>query len=362
MKNRIESFDGLRGIFAVLIFFNHCSFMKSFGKQSDWVFENVFHNGGFCVLFFFILSGFCTYIGYGKRFKQINRKNYFLFLQRRMKKIYFPYIISMVWVMIYRCVVLKENLGTNLIKLFLSLTMLQTLDVKHWDVLNSAAWFISCIWIIYLMTPFLLKKISEITNIKVLFKYIMLLYVGIIGIHLGVYFLTEHLTISLQMADLICYVWPFVRIFDFSIGMLWGGVYVLVKKKPFEHNTIVELICVILTLIAWTISLNTKTEINLSFMYTMPILSLLIFVFAFDSGKVTKILSKKTMQFMGKYSMEIYLFHYVIIWSGGWMLFERYIHNYSMTWLILMMIVLFCTTVGVSIWVDRLCDKWVKRR
>lgn len=47
----IKQLDGLRLIFAISVVLNHCRFLKE-NYYTDLIFENIFHHGGFGVVFF----------------------------------------------------------------------------------------------------------------------------------------------------------------------------------------------------------------------------------------------------------------------------------------------------------------------
>lgn len=353
---KIKSFDGLRGIFAILIFLNHSNFMDSFGYTG--FFEKVFHNGSYCVIFFFVLSGFCTFIGYEDRFRELSIDKCIAFMKSKWGKLFFPYMISMIWVFAYRCVVLKESIKTCFMKLVLAGTMLQTVTVKYWDVLNSAAWFIATLWIIYWIAPFVVFAVGKIKKKNALFFLLIVSYTISILIRIFlVGFVAEQGIVSLEIINLICYVSPFVRVFDFIIGVTLGAMYTKSAQKQNSFTTAKEILAVIFVGITWFVALNSSLLEKWSYCYAMVAVCNLIYIFAYDAGGLSGLLQSRCFKFIGKYSMGIYLFHYTVIWYGGWQLCQKIIVNYNILTLLITVLMMFCVTISVSLGVSFVHDK-----
>ena len=105
---KISSFNGLRFYFSLLIFLNHLTFLKQ-DPYLESIYEGYFHGGGYCVLFFFLLSGFCFALGYVDKFEIVTFDKWLNFIKNRLKKIYPLYMLTM-------CVCVFSSTAIHLVK------------------------------------------------------------------------------------------------------------------------------------------------------------------------------------------------------------------------------------------------------
>ena len=318
VDSSIQSFNGLRFYFSLLIFLNHLVFLKKNGG-GYYLFENFFHNGGFSVLFFFLLSGFCFALGYGDKFDSITKENWLQFQIKRLNKIYPLYLVTMVVAIVLKTgkdilsggSVVKE-LAEGFVSILWGATMTQAwIFTPYWGIGNSAAWFISSIFFLYLITPFLLKTISGLNGTR-----------SLIALAVVAYIVSSAIILSWQSAgwdETILYVTPWTRIPEFIIGICCGYIvkgYAANKQRV--KNTVLEAVSVVLVVMVYSlVMVNGYNMTRTVDILATPILMFMIMVFAVSSGKISDILGNRVHRYLGSISMHIYLIHFVVINDGG---------------------------------------------
>lgn len=310
----IYVFDALRGIAAVLIFLNHCAFMKD-TWFTDIVFEKLLHNGEFEVIFFFVLSGFCMWKKYGNKFeKSGSLKEYFFFAISKVKKFYLLYVMTMGYVAVYEVAVLHTSMVKACIEFLFSLTLTQTITVKYWGILNKAAWFLSALSFLYFFTPVLVRALRKVRRIHMTLLVCIVFY---IVVNVVCYTLSRYEIVPGDLLHLFTYVFPIYWIPGYFLGM---GV---AKLRPIgwidSHATALELGTVVLTACIYLLGLNIRLPEMGIFRHCFYIISVawIIIVFSREKGKISEMLSKSKLCILGKYSLEIYLIHYPLITRGG---------------------------------------------
>lgn len=164
---------------------------------------------------FFILSGFSNHYVYLKR--DMNKDIILLFYFKRLISIMPTYYFA---ALIYIFFCGKETLIENVFLAPIEILGIQrmfpnTFELTH----NGGTWFISCILICYFVFPYL-NGIIKWLNKKVR-----------IGILIGLYVLLLYLPLAVNVLELgSIYDDPFVRCFEFMIGMLLASFYDDFKK------------------------------------------------------------------------------------------------------------------------------------
>lgn len=325
-RSNILSFNGFRYFFSLLIFLNHCTFLKE-NRGGNIIFEKYFGNGGFSVTFFFLLSGYCFALGYSDRFRTLTCKEYCEFITKRVRKIFPAYFVSMFIALLFQLVKNIIHSGSvlkSLIKFggsFLwSCTMTQSwIYTKYWGIGNSAAWYISCLFFCYLLTPLIMHLIDKIirTNsftITFLLLTMIVCYVFII--------ILNNIWLYKGYNNHILYLTPLIRTPQFIIGLVAGYLCRLHKKsynqRTFIDDSIIETIAMIILFTSYIMVIrcgfqyDSRTDI-----IAIPVDTMLMLVFSDTQGVFSKLLGNRFTIYLGRLSLYIYLFHYVVINCGG---------------------------------------------
>ena len=305
----VRSFFGLRFLLALSVLLVHLPFPreKAFGVLID----SLFNNAGFAVTFFFILSGFCTALGYSEKFDTFNKNVFLNYYKKRIVKIYPLYIFTSIWALTASLILLHslKDIFHFSFAFLLSATLLQSWTIKYFSVMNGASWFISTIFFCYLCTPFLILFSKNFTWIKNISAIFICLFIYAILL-----FLANPLEANFKLALLYCS--PYSRIFHYAIGLFLGNLFL--QKKFFIKKSVFEIIACLLCGFAFLFNSVFKIDQTnqITNLIYIPVIAFCIFVFAHELGICTKILKTKAFQYFGKFSMEIYLIHYVVIFFG----------------------------------------------
>ena len=142
-RMRLQAIEPLRGICAFLIFLHH--FLPEFGAEYNLDF------GSFCVLFFFILSGFCMTLNYKSKVDSEDF-SYRSYIVRRASKLY-----PLHWFALFLYMVLCGVAFWYVVPFCLTLTQSLFPSWKMWYSLNGPCWFLSSLLFSYLVFPFLIR-------------------------------------------------------------------------------------------------------------------------------------------------------------------------------------------------------------
>ena len=347
-QHYIHTFDALRGIASILIFLNHCTFMNN-ASITGYVFEHLFHNGTFEVTFFFVLSGFCTERKYGQTFnKPIHPKACFSFAVSKAKKFYVLYVLTMIYVFLYNVLIYHESLIKEGFFLLLSLSMLQTFTIKFDLILNSAAWFLSALIILYFLFPFLSKVLKRIKH-----SYFLivcgLFYVGVNFISIRLLALD---IISYATYNSLTHTFPFYWIPAFFVGMLLAK---LSSDNTFPQcDSKAEVTAICFAASVYLLCLNIPGDVVTIFTHFFYVASAagVIYVFSQEQGKISAFLMNSKFGVLGHYSLEIYLIHYPLIYFGGAALLSS-IPDTNIT-IVIKTMILFCTTLILALLVKKI--------
>lgn len=303
--NKINTFQGLRVVAFLTIFIWHLNGYMGISVVS---FAEI------AVTFFFMLSGFISRFTLDRHLKENDKSNIvkksFKYAKNKMSKIYLIYLISLI---IYiplsvKNLIIEENIGIlKYVLLFISnVFLLQAWKVKYFNEISYAGWYLSSLVFLYFVTislAFIIKKINK--NNKVLMN-IILIVISFIGL-----FCYSRLVPS---DTYYFYVFPVYRIFEYLIGMCIANIYLRTKNINIFNNkyiwTIVEFLIVAggIYLIKETIGYSRGFVLSFT---NILLCGLFIFVFMYQKGYISKLLSLKPIVLLGDISGEMYIIHNV---------------------------------------------------
>ena len=315
MKKRIESLQVLRGLALVGVFLLHA------GSSINW--------SDLAVCVFFVLSGFLLVIQ--KRNMQLNcsLKNNLLFSLTRISKIYPLHIITMLLVLIREVAIWVYTHGEyNEMSKIAGNVVTNVLLIQAWFpqasiscALNGVAWFLSAMMFIYFMFPVILRTIQKIDNMQIL------ILTGF-GVYLGLYIISIlgclRWDTNSEFYTWATYISPIYRLGDFYIGCIAGYCFINSKNDSTELKaTFIEVLVFSLTVLAvmWKNYSEVSNEKepwlqaitgNHSWIY-IPIAVMLVLVFAYKKGMITKGLTNRIMIYLGDMSPYMFLIHLVVI-------------------------------------------------
>ena len=342
---KIDSLQGIRFYLAVLVFLCHLNTVLV-SEQGKKVFESFCNNGNYAVTFFFVLSGFCMALGYSERFYECTGKEWWCYIKKRIIKIYPLYMLTMFIAMLCK-IGLDFRLSTILrgtAHFLFGATMLQSIIVKYWGILNSVCWYISCIICLYVITPLVIKKLHTIRkNMVKLMKLLIVLFLILV-----VLIVSTSFAFSKYMWETTVYISPFFRVFYYLIGLILGYIRQLKSKRAFWGKC--ELPILIVMLMFFFIGMHFDTLNPYMSLIYVAIFSIAIFIFSYEEGRISKFFANKFNVYLGGLSMEIYMIHYLIVHYGGLYIQKKFHFSFEVEILmcILFFFITFCLAMGYN--------------
>lgn len=291
------NYQALRGVMCLLIVVNHFTLFHH--VPALWsIWRQLFHNGAFEVVYFFLASGFFLML----RFPQgVSWRAYYGYRFRRLRRLYAAYMASNLLFAVWNVLTghpLAEVLGDVLsAALFLQSTFLVN---DRWGALNGAAWFVSCIFWIWLVFP-LMSRVLLALNRRVASSRV---YGGILLLGAGLYLACE-IWLPEERAVVIAYISPWVRWIYVILGMqtafLLEGWRTCMRPRY-----------VMPVLLAAYLYGSDKTLMLWGLVYAVVLCCLLLSVAAYPQPLLRRLGRMRWLQPFLRHSMEIYLFHFFL--------------------------------------------------
>jgi len=300
----LKPLTSLRFIFALMVFVSHLDFLTK-GKSDllKKIYNSVFFEGYIGVSFFFILSGFILAYNYQDKILT-NKKNIHIFYIARFSRIYPLHLLTLIISIPLTYSIFIQNKSLWFSQLITNLTLTQSYfpNRKIYFSFNAPSWSISDEMFFYMFFPFLILLISRIYKLK---KIIFISLIGLVPV------LT--LIIPKNFYHHIFYINPLARIVDFIMGVFLYNFY---KSAPFKNRhfnyNFLEILAILLFILFFLFHQSIPIVARYSFYYWVP-MSFLIFIFAFQKGKISKFLSKNFFIHLGEISFGFYMFHQLVL-------------------------------------------------
>lgn len=294
----IKPLTSLRFLFAILVFLSHMWFLESESPFVSGIHNYFFKEGFIGVSFFFMLSGFV--LSYSYRDKLLNgNMGYAQFWKARFARIYPLHILTL---LISIPLMLNQNAVTFINKLLLNVMLLQSFVPSDGFYLtfNAVAWSLSDEMFFYLCFPILLLLLTKKSYRWIaILAYVIIVPIGIM--------LTRDV-----FHHALFYVNPIARTADFIIGMLMYRLYAKRKHIEFLNDrlfaSMAEVFVIGLLFAFVYFHEYVPLGYRYSLYYALPMFSL-IYVFSYSNGVISKILSHKTIVFLGDTSFSFYMLH-----------------------------------------------------
>lgn len=276
----IYPLTSLRFFFALAVFFSHINIANFYPNLMQWFWEGFIGVG-----FFFMLSGFI--LSYNYKDKILHGFSFKHFYLARFARVYPTHFLLI-------CVALFLTNDTEKLIHHLFLVQSWYSDKSTFFSLNSPSWSISAEAFFYFCFPMLILLRRK----SILIFLTILIIVFYINISLVV---NKHYWL---------YINPVIRLAEFLLGIFLYDVFSNFKKWKF--GTFSELFA----LFVMAIFLYFHKEVPLSYRYSVYYwipMFVLLGVFSNSTGLLSKILSNKTLVYLGEASFSFYLIHYLVI-------------------------------------------------
>lgn len=353
---------GMRALVAYLVFIHHF-------VNNNFLFgfiPNIFREGQTGVTIFFVLSGFLISYRYSEKIT-ISRKWLFIFIRNRFARIYPMFFILTTAFYInnyftgnYENLLNYFNSHVNNYLLCVSFLKGFFSDAKFWGV--AQAWSLTVEEIFYLLAPIFLLFIRK-SPIRILYAFIIVFLLGFF-----IVFLSNKLDWGYFFENnmfMLTYTF-FGRSFEFFAGMYLA--YLLKNKniktsinsnKYTTFGFLGIIICLSLLYINsfFNTDINFGTQNYLGRIINNILLPVPIIIFFYgliaENTVVSRILSTKLFQLLGKSSYIFYLIHMGII--------HHYITSYLFNNNILVFISLNIASVVLYLYIEKPLNKLIRK-
>lgn len=300
----LHSLTSFRFVAALMVFIFHLQFLTQFQLGSAGV------------QFFFVLSGFILAYNYHSKLTVLNKENIKKFYIARFAKIYplhfLTFLIAAPLVIIY-----FNPDGFYFLKLaFMSginLLLVQSFvpSQSTYFNFNGVSWTLSVEAFFYMLFPFLIWLFQKTR----LGKRIALTLLGI-GLVWGILFYFNYrLPEDDPFQVWLLHIFPVVRVFEFSTGVLLALIFLEKNNTVRENKTLftwLEAAAVLFFFVMLMIS--TRLDVGIvRGVYFVPVWCVLIYVFAHQRGMISQWLSHKLFVFLGQISFAFYMIHQLVI-------------------------------------------------
>lgn len=303
-----------------------------------WIPDMPFDYG---VSFFFVLSGFILTYSYGEMRNLAQAKTFYL---ARIARIWPLHITT-----IFLCMALLPKqawMVGGTLESWREIAAANVFLIHAWIPkvafffsLNAVAWSISAELFFYLMFPLLRYQLEK--NWKLKFIIILLISSAIISgtAHFNVPEVDMAKPFAVSSEGLV-YISPFVRIFEFFLGMAFAQLFdrqKILSNCGFAIATLLELTAFALVPLAWLATpalaglLQSGSEghawaVYLAHSGASWAFGVLIYIIAFNRGLISKMLSTRTLVVLGEGSFALYLVHQIFVSA-------YYIHKPALSWM-----------------------------
>lgn len=303
----IKPLTSLRFFFALMVFVSHLYFLEdSPDVFLQSLFNNYFKEGYIGVSFFFVLSGFILAYTYQNKFidKSISSASFYI---ARVARIYPLHLLCF-----FIAIPLTYDIFTGdkmdwLQQAFTNITLTQTyIPVRaYYFSFNIPTWSISNEMFFYVLFPFLLPllfKFSKSAFSSILFIIVLLAFPLLLMV-----------VVPESYYHAIFYVNPIIRIFDFILGIFLYNIFIRVNQTNLKLNfTILELSAIVIFALFIILHPEIPQVLRFSLFYWIPMAGI-VFIFAFQRGIVSKLLSNRHLILLGEISFGFYMIHHLVL-------------------------------------------------
>jgi peptidoglycan/LPS O-acetylase OafA/YrhL len=320
---KIDALTSLRFFAAALIVFGHSQGL--FGLLVSWPDKVATYQG---VTFFFVLSGFILTYVYPSVSNSAEARKFIIARVARIWPAHFVTFLLAVAMMAWVPGMLKTGYGQLAAVLNLALVQAWVPLSGFYFSFNAVSWSISIELFFYLNFIWLIRNIETTWFLKLMLSLM---------IAAGMILLSRMLHVPLHGndpfrldGDGLLYISPLSRIFEFVMGMSAAVAFKTLRRTALPRGTAATVIeiTLVVAVIAELIfggpaffegKLATLLPIELCFWLeragAAPLYAMMIVVFAFQRGAVSRILSSNILVLLGEISYSIYLLHEILsVW------------------------------------------------
>ena len=311
LKEKIVTYDALRGIASICILFSHMKYLAD-ATNSFWhTFYTVFMSKcAIATTFFFLCSGF--FLDYTWKDLSFGK-----FVKAKLKRLYPIAFIVFILALLVDLVMTGENeAGGDVVKgsalwyvnIAANLFMFKSLipDERVFYSFHGPSWYISVLFFFFLITYPMVRRLHG-TEAEKWKKRIAWICCGAYAVELVVCILVQ----MFEIPNLyLCYVNPWFRIFGEGLAGVLLCRYMPQIQERIRKIPLIGLEIAAIVLFLADILLRNVIQLTIypAWIQIIP-MGLLLIAFRKGNGSVSRMLKTKPIQFLGVISFELYMTH-----------------------------------------------------
>lgn len=293
----IAGFQGLKGYAIALIFLSHFPFglnVWGINLTSWW--------GALGVEIFIIISGYLLmehHFDEGIEFKP--------YVIKRVKKFYPLHMITLFMALPLSVIMLLKLNREAWLALPLNGLLLQSWipDQSVYFSYNAVSWYLSVLLFLTIISPLVIRVYKKLTYKKTIVVCLILV---------SLEFLWSFISMESDNSHWLIYIFPIARALDYFIG---GGLWKIVQYcNNWKHQTNYSLLglgTILLILFLAIFSMGQGSNWFLVCVWVIPV-SLIIIITAMGKERCFQVLfENRIAKVIGSFSLEIFLFHQLVI-------------------------------------------------
>lgn len=349
----IKPLTSLRFFFALMVFVSHIGFVRADDPLFGWVYEHIFREGYIGVSFFFILSGFILAFNYKQKMirREVSTHQFWVARFARIYPLFFLTVLLAIPLSLHEFI---SDAGSWSWRLFCNFSLIHAFFPfpEYFFSFNAPSWSISDEAFFYLMFPLIIYGMTRMTR-----RISCWIYIALIPLAM--------LIVPALWQHPLFYINPVFRLADFLLGIMLFERFEKQKDvslfRSFKMATMLEFGAVFLFLLFFVWHQFVGDVWRYSFYYWIP-MSAIIYVFAFQKGALSRVLSWPLLVLGGEISFGFYLLHQL-----GMRYFTYFNSRFPMlSNEYLIMALVLCGTLVASYlshrFVEKPCNRYIKLR
>jgi peptidoglycan/LPS O-acetylase OafA/YrhL len=298
---------------ALAVFFRHLYPWFKENPDLPWVLH-CFMNDGFCgVTFFFVLSGFVLTYNYRHSFDRLTRPGLRNFYIARVARIWPVHLLTFGLALVVLHEQILEDPSGYIRPAVANLTLTQSFFPVQgiYFSFNSVSWSLSDEIFFYAMFPLILWTMRSTGLNRPLGCCVLAIGVWIGAVACVILGRDD------EIGFWMWYVCPVFRLVDFLIGVALGQIFLGLKDREFRgpnfrQASLLEIGSLAFVMVAILASPSVNYLLRRSVYYT-PFFAVVILVFAYQKGIISRLISGKLLRLFGEASYSFYMFHFLLI-------------------------------------------------
>ena len=311
-RTMLDSLTSLRFFAALTVFTWHLRGLVTL-PLVNWV-----QTGYIGVSFFYVLSGFILAYVYTEKLRKGNVSSIKQFYVSRVAKLWpvhlLTFALSLPLVFVFGQYIVSSHLDGQLVSAAVAnLTLTQAWIPQNGFNFsyNGVAWSLSVEVFFYAVFPAIIYAFGRVSHVLTTKRLIVIMC--------GLWLVTMLICLSIPavMDDWRFYILPIARLPDFLMGILIGLIFLNMRKAQVSvvkkaSGTRYELTVLLVLVVMLGVSGLLPQSLRFS-AWLLPVWAFVIFIFAHQSGILSRLLAWRPLVFMGEASFSFYMIHQLVI-------------------------------------------------